>query len=1412
MDKSRFKNHLNKLINDSQKTAQDTLNKLNVLENFNEEDITNISKNIFELANDCRTQAKNLETLFYALICWKNPPTWDSLDSVAICNQEINKDAVNKFDSDIDIKDQRPSDICIKDNIIENDLVKYQSFEENALEKKDAFLKCIGLQKQEQNENSDDCDLNQLVDVTYRDFDADNSSHDSENSDDHQKKFNNEKFEKALNLLISSDEEYDHSDSDKISSESDISRIEKELCQSSSDNSLHSLEDGKNEESVSKPDDFKIKQCYVKLTKLNDVPTCISSSADSTDATRSDNDIDRMCNLKNIENVSKSKKDLQEKKLKKRKKKRMIDSSTDSDSSASENLLENVPDSTNPFGDVGKSNFNPELDFLSSDDEYQTDSDTENKLNKKKIKKEGADNDLDKKSNVSDKKNNWRNDKLLRENFDTTDDETCSDSSKTFRRKRRKETSSDSELENFNRKKIFKSIFGTDSETSELKISKQITLNSDSSTAEDNDPSFIPSDDTTTSLDDVIKIENDSDIENGTEQSEKGTGRKNIRPVLSSKDLTEETQKAAREEEERVKRLEERQKLKSSSQEMMSNRNDGFILDVSENGETVSIDPVLSKKLFKHQISGVQFMWEACYESLDIIPKSAGSGCILAHCMGLGKTFQVVTLVLTLFKYPSTNTKRVIIVCPVTTLEGWRKEFRWGLKNLEEKVYFDLHILKSSLPLSQKIQMIENSLKKRTVLILGYEAFGLLPKNPKLSAEKLKVVKSVLLDPGPDLIICDEGHLLKSGSTLKTKTLMQVKTRRRIVLTGTPLQNNLNEYYHMVQFVKPNLLGTLKEYSRQFSNPIQNGQYEDSNEGDIKLMKKRTHVLHRLLKDTVQRFESEELSKYLKDMKDYVLFIQLHPIQEDLYKRYLEYASKRKTMDCEKNAMDCVFYDFAVFKHICSHPKLLDIKDKSYNKPIKEIETITKEPDVEMDKSLKVPKMPTGWWKEICPPEIHTEVELGTKFQVMLNIIQEAEACGEKVLIFTSSLVELNGIEHFLKVQGTEKCPSWQPNRDYFRMDGTVKPNVRAEMCDIFNDEKNKKMRVFLMSHKVGGLGLNLVAANRVILLGANFNPSNDEQSIYRAYRFGQEKCVYIYRLIAMGTMEEKIYNRCVTKLAIARRVVDKHQITRHYKNLDLVDLYTEQINSSQERGPLRMPEDVLLAKVLMNMKCIFKYHEHEALLQNRPDEELNEEDQKKAWEEFKTEKENETRLKLAQEMVSINANSSGGNFTNKLNITELHNFAIEKIQEKLNEINVQKGIPVAKEPTSQLPIDLTTKGANEIINGKVSENTPTNSSTNENTNRNANQINNIQIEILDSPPRPSKSSTINREVEINALKIGHRLQKNLLISKNFIRKTSSDDFRPTPVKTGKSVLQSNVQQNKASSKNLQSNDVIEIN
>lgn len=205
---------------------------------------------------------------------------------------------------------------------------------------------------------------------------------------------------------------------------------------------------------------------------------------------------------------------------------------------------------------------------------------------------------------------------------------------------------------------------------------------------------------------------------------------------------------------------------------------------------------------------------------------------------------------------------------------------------------------------------------------------------------------------------------------------------------------------------------------------------------------------------------------------------------------------------------------------------------------------------------------------------------------------------------------------------------SWALGLDYFRLDGSTSVENRSKFCNIFNDVSNPRARLFLISTRAGGLGINLVAANRVIIFDVSWNPSHDIQSIFRIYRFGQTKPCYVYRFVALGTMEEKIYERQVTKEAISKRVIDEQQIDRHYKEKDILELYTTDLEPKKPEETMLLPKDRLFAEILSNHKeLIYKYHEHDSLLENKEEETLDEEERKAAWEDYNTEKERKIQI-----------------------------------------------------------------------------------------------------------------------------------------------------------------------------------------
>ncbi|XP_058788973.1 transcriptional regulator ATRX homolog isoform X2 [Phymastichus coffea] len=782
----------------------------------------------------------------------------------------------------------------------------------------------------------------------------------------------------------------------------------------------------------------------------------------------------------------------------------------------------------------------------------------------------------------------------------------------------------------------------------------------------------------------IKKVASDSDSD---DKDSPGKGRKNIRRVLKDKYVTDDTKKAAQDEEERLKRIAERQKLFNEMYEIRlagEEKVDKLVLDIDKETkeELVVVDNELAKRLKPHQARGIKFMWDACFESIEQIKKSDGSGCIVAHCMGLGKTFQVVTLAHTLLSNEKTGVKTVMVVCPLSTVLNWVNEFNIWLKHVNNRDDIEIHEMTKLKKNIERKHKLESWQKYGGILIIGYEMFrNLTSTGKKLRKNMQESIMKSLVDPGADLVVCDEGHLLKNEDSALSKAMKLVKTMRRVILTGTPLQNNLKEYHCMVQFVKPNLLGTKKEFLNRFVNPITNGQFDDSTPYDVKLMKKRAHVLHKMLEGSVQRFDYSVLTPFLPPKQEYVIFVRLTEVQKKLYQHYLDNFARRLG---GRNVT--LFADFQALQRIWTHPYVLRLNAEKIEKANekKRLEASDSEgslKDFIDDDSTSVSESSSNssnvsdsdvecldsdsekvgaakkrgtranpiaekvaepveeiveeaaWWSEFINEEQFNDLRISTKLMLLFAILKESESIGDKVLVFSQSLYSLTLIEHFLNLMDEQSqkntdvehlnghAGSWALGVDYFRLDGSTSAENRSIWSKIFNNPKNTQARLFLISTRAGGLGINLIGANRVIIFDASWNPSHDVQSIFRIYRFGQKKPCYVYRFLAAGTMEEKIYNRQVTKLSLACRVVDEQQIERHYSNTDLAELY--QFDTCEDQSEtLSLPKDRLLAEIFSKYKdLIVKCHEHDSLLENKEDEELDEEERKQAWAEYEEEK-----------------------------------------------------------------------------------------------------------------------------------------------------------------------------------------------
>ena len=284
--------------------------------------------------------------------------------------------------------------------------------------------------------------------------------------------------------------------------------------------------------------------------------------------------------------------------------------------------------------------------------------------------------------------------------------------------------------------------------------------------------------------------------------------------------------------------------------------------------------------------------------------------------MGLGKTLQTVALTHTLLSNSDCMVERILVICPVNTVKNWEDEFEKWLKGSLEVDVYGMIGEKDNWGRADRLGAW---FREGGVLIIGYDMFRNLTNetNKKFKKKQREMFFKSLLDPGPDLVVCDEGHLLKNEKSAINKAMNKIKTLRRIVLTGTPLQNNLKEYYAMVNFVNPNLLGTNKEFLNRFVNPILNGQHSDSTDRDVRIMKKRSFILSDLLKGCTQRLDYNVLTPYLQPKHEYVLSLNMTPLQKKLYKFYLENYARAGQIGADGKLIGGkkggLFYDVQVY-------------------------------------------------------------------------------------------------------------------------------------------------------------------------------------------------------------------------------------------------------------------------------------------------------------------------------------------------------------------------------------------------------------------------------------------------------------------------------------------------------------------
>ena len=330
----------------------------------------------------------------------------------------------------------------------------------------------------------------------------------------------------------------------------------------------------------------------------------------------------------------------------------------------------------------------------------------------------------------------------------------------------------------------------------------------------------------------------------------------------------------------------------------------------AEDEDDILLDGFLADYLNDHQIEGLQFLWVCCCMSSsdgDIV------GGILAHPCGIGKTLTTISFLWTLAKnvalFPSLQERfqfrrflSILVIVPSNLVNNWLQEFtKWiNPDELIETFGQEIQFLTATATFKERAEVIQRWKKRGGILLMSYTLFRMMcdlnPK-PKVKAKvgdmetdaKRKAMADevrAMLQEGPSVVVCDEAHKLKSSATKITQAINQIKTRHRVALTGTPLQNNVLEYYSMVDWVAPGLLGDMNEFKEEFDIPIKQGMYADASFSEQKSMRIQMRVLNTLIEQFIHRPADDVFLKLLPPQvtkTEWFVKTLLSPVQHAIY-------------------------------------------------------------------------------------------------------------------------------------------------------------------------------------------------------------------------------------------------------------------------------------------------------------------------------------------------------------------------------------------------------------------------------------------------------------------------------------------------------------------------------------------------
>lgn len=548
------------------------------------------------------------------------------------------------------------------------------------------------------------------------------------------------------------------------------------------------------------------------------------------------------------------------------------------------------------------------------------------------------------------------------------------------------------------------------------------------------------------------------------------------------------------------------------------------IVEEGYNLVPIIVDPLLVRFLRPHQREGVQFTFDCVSGALSSFNIN---GCILADDMGLGKTLQSITLLYTLLRQGFDGkpmVRKAIIVTPTSLVSNWEAEIN---KWVGERVKLVALCESTRDDVVSGIESFINTCSNIQVLIVSYETF-------RMHSSKFSNSGSC------DLLICDEAHRLKNDQTLTNRALAALACKRRVLLSGTPMQNDLEEFYAMVNFTNPGILGDAAHFRRYFETPIICGREPIATEEEKKLGSDRSAELSSKVNQFILRRTNALLSNHLPPKIIEVVCCKLTPLQSELYNHFIHSKNVKRAI-AEEGKQSKVLAYITALKKLCNHPKLIYDTIRSGSPGTSGFEDCIRFFPPEMFSGR------CGSWTGGAG----LWIELSGKMHVLARLLAQLRQKTDDRIVLVSNYTQT--LDLFSQLCRERRYP-------FLRLDGTTSISKRQKLVNHFNDPTKDEF-AFLLSSKAGGCGLNLIGGNRLVLFDPDWNPANDKQAAARVWRDGQKKRVYIYRFLSTGTIEEKVYQRQMSKEGL-QKVIQQEQTDcdiqgNFFSAEDLRDLFT---------------------------------------------------------------------------------------------------------------------------------------------------------------------------------------------------------------------------------------------------------------